>query len=92
MKYKLIRDILKNGDICELKTWDGKIIFGLYMDNHLYRDQENNVVVQCGGFEEQITAIRRPQSLRNAFDCFKNADLYNYDFNKYGSFDTVYSE
>lgn len=38
MKYETVRSVLKNGDICELKTWDGKIIFGFYMDGYLYKD------------------------------------------------------
>ena len=92
MKYEIIRNILRNGDICESKTWDDKTIFGFYMDGYLYRNQKNDVIAQYGGFETQVTAIRRPRSLRNAFDCFKYGDLYNYDYNKYGKFDTVYSE
>jgi len=91
-KYIKIKSILKNGDICEFKTWDGKIFFGFYMDGYFYIDQENKVVVQEAGCESQITTIRRPQCLRNSFDCFKNGDLYNYDYKKYGAFDTVYSE
>lgn len=91
-KYEFIRNILKNGDICELKTWDDKVYFGFYMDGYIYKDQENGVICALGGFEPQIIAIRRPQCLRNAFDCFKNGDLYNYDYTKYGAFDTVYSE
>lgn len=92
VKYKIIRSIIKNGDICEMKTWDGKIIFGIYMDGHLYKDQENNIVVQLGGFEPMIIAIRRPQSMRNAFECFKYGDLFNYDYSKHGAFDTIYVE
>ncbi len=92
VKYEKMRNILKNGDICEFKTWDSKIFFAFYMDGYFYGDQENGVIVQKAGFENEILAIRRPQCLRNAFDCFKNGDLYNYDYTKYGKFDTVYSE
>lgn len=92
MDYKFVRDTLRNGDICEFKTWDNKITFGFYMDGHIYKNQSNDVVCGLGGVEEQIIAIRRPQSMRNAFDCFKNGDLYNYSYRKYGSFETIFEE
>ena len=91
-KYWNVKSLLQNGDICEFKTWDGKIYFAFYMDGYFYKDQENGVIVQLGGYENQVIAIRRPQSLRNAFDCFKNGELYNYEIGKYGVFDTIYSE
>lgn len=91
-KCGYIKFIIRNGDICEFKTWDNKTFFGFYMDEYFYRDQENSLIVQCGGYEEQIIAIRRPQCMRNAFDCFKNGALYNYDYTKYGMFDTIYKE
>jgi hypothetical protein len=91
-KYELIKKILKNGDICEMKTYDGKLIFGFYMDGCLYKDQDNNVIVELRGFELLIVAIRRPSCIRNAFACFKYGDLYNYRYAKYGTFETVYSE
>jgi hypothetical protein len=92
MKYELIRSIIQNGDICEFKTWDNKIYFGFYMDGYIYRTQDNNIVVGMGGVEPYIIAIRRPKSMRNAFECFKYGDLYNYDYTKYGAFETVYEE
>ena len=91
-KYEYIKSILKNGDICEFKTFDNNIWFGIYMDEHIYRTQNNMVIASLGGFEPQIIAIRRPQSMRNAFECFKYGDVYNYDYTKFRAFDTVYSE
>ena len=91
-KYEKIKNLLKNGDICEFKTWNNKIYFGIYMDGYLYKNQENNVVCGMGGFEPNIIAIRRPQSMRNSFECFKYGDLYNYDYNQFGSFNTIYEE
>jgi hypothetical protein len=92
MKYELIRSIIQNGDICEFKTWDNRIYFGFYMDGYIYRTQDNGVVAGLGGAESNIINIRRPKSMRNAFACFKHGDLYNYDYTKYGEFETVYSE
>lgn len=92
MKYEKIKNILKNGDICEFKTWDNKIYFGFYMDGYIYRTQDNGIVAGLGGAEPNIIAIRRPESMRNAFQCFRCGDYYNYDYTKYGKFETVYSE
>lgn len=89
-KYTLIKNTLKNGDICELKTWDNQIIFGIYMDEYLYRKQENGIVCGMGGFETQVIAIRRPCSMRNTFQCFTDGDIYNYNYKLYGEFETVY--
>ncbi|HCL4480369.1 TPA: hypothetical protein N2D99_002457 [Clostridium botulinum] len=89
-KYQIIKNTLLNGDICEMKTLDNKIIFGIYMDGCIYKTQDSGQVVALGGFEPNIVAIRRPLSMRNAFECFKYGDLYNYDYTKYGEFDTVY--
>jgi hypothetical protein len=91
-KYEKIINLIQNGDICEFKTWHGKIYFGFYMDGYIYRTQDNNVVAGLGGAEPNIIAIRRPKSMRNAFQCFKYGDFYNYDFRAYGEFETVYEE
>ena len=91
-KHWNVKSLLQNGDICEFKTWDGNVYFCFYMDGYFYRDQLNNVICQIVGCESQVVAVRRPRSLRNAFDCFKNGDLYNYDISKYGAFDTIFSE
>jgi hypothetical protein len=91
-KYEIVKSILKNGDICEMQTYENNIIFGIYMDDHLYITQKNMFVAELGGFEQNVIAIRRPQSMRNAFQCFKDGDIYNYDYTKYGSFDTVYTD
>ena len=91
-KYWNVKSLLQNGDICEFKTHKGNIYFCFYMDGHFFKDQSNNVVCQVSGVESEVIAVRRPQSLRNAFDCFKNGDLFNYDITKYGAFDTIYSE
>ena len=90
-KYLIVRDILKNGDICELDNWSKDIRFGIYMDEYLYKKQSNGVVVSIGGFEQFITAIRRPECIRNSFQCFLDAET-EYDYNKYGAFNTVYEE
>lgn len=95
IKYELIRGILKNGDICFMKTWDNKYTFGLYMDDRLYKTQSNDIVVALGGFEPQVVRIERSQSMRNAFDCFRHAPnmpVDDYDISQYGKFDTVYIE
>jgi hypothetical protein len=89
-KYETIISLLKNGDICEFKTWDGKVYFAFYMDGYLYKKQEDGLVAALGGFEPNITAIRRPECIRNAFQCFVDGSTYDYDYNEYGAFDTVY--
>lgn len=91
-KYEKLTKLIKNGDICEFKTWDNKIYFAFYMDGYLYKKQENGLIVAIGGYEHNIVAIRRPECLRNAFQCFVDGDIYNYDYSKYGAFKTVYDE
>ena len=90
-KYSIVRQTLRNGDICELDKWSKNIPFGIYMDGYLYKKQDNGLVVAIGGFEPMVTAIRRPECIRNAFQCFTDAGL-DYDYRKYGSFSTVYIE
>ena len=91
-KYEKIKSLLQNGDICEFKTCDSKVYFAFYMDGYFYKKQENRVVAAIGGYEPNITAIRRPECLRNAFQCFVDGDIYNYDYSKYGAFKTIYDE
>jgi len=90
-KHWNVKSLLKNGDICEFRSFDGELYFRFYMDGYFYGDQPNHAICQTAGCESQVIAVRRPQCLRNAFDCFKNGDLYNYDISKYGAFDTIYS-
>lgn len=91
-KYKIIKSLLQNGDICEFKTWDSKVYFAFYMDEYFYKKQENGVVAAIDGCEFNIIAIRRPECLRNAFQCFVDGDTYNYNYSKYGAFKTIYDE
>ena len=84
-------EILKNGDICELDYHKG-ITFGLYMDGYLYKNQDNNVMCQIGGFEPMVVRVLRPSSMRNAFELFRYADNYNWNYEKYGKFDVVYEK
>jgi hypothetical protein len=86
-----IRQILKNGDICELEYQKG-VTFGLYMDGYLYKNQDNDVMCQIGGFEPMVIRVVRPSSMRNAFELFRYANNYNFSYEKYGKFNIVYSK
>lgn len=86
-----VSEILKNGDICELKYHKG-ITFGLYMDGYLYKNQDNDVMCQMSGFEPMVVRIMRPSSMRNTFAMFRYAENYNWNYDDYGKFDIVYSK
>lgn len=75
-----VRDILRTGDICEIKRIFGiehKMEFGetfaIYIEGKLYEALENDTIFEVENFEDIIVRILRPIKMENALDFWRYA-------------------
>lgn len=84
--------ILEDGDICQWKSWDGNMRFGMYFKETIIHSQPDGLVCGLGGYEQYLIRVLRPACMRNSFQMFKDGNYLNENYEEFGEFRIIYEK